>query len=296
MLRGRSDETASQMTPEPAPAQAADVPRLTVVVPTKNSGRTLGPCLRSVRAQTVPVQLIVVDNYSTDNTREVAEPLADLVLVQGPERSAQRNAGWRAGRGAAVAFIDSDMRLEPELAEQSLALLAGDDGLGAVVLPELAFGEGYFAACRSLEKRLYLGDTGVEAARVFRREALEGVGDYDERLTGPEDWELPDRVVAAGWRLGRTAGHVWHDEGRVRFSQQFSKKRYYGRGVRRYRELVPPERRRGVSRSSLLNLRALAANPLHAPGLVALKVVEAAGIAAGAAQAARGDRRTGQSR
>jgi len=264
--------------------------RLTVVVPTRNSDRTLEACLASVREQTVPVGLVVVDNFSADRTAAIAARFADRVLVLGPERSAQRNAGWRMAGGEAVAFVDSDMRLEPTLAQESLALLEARPRLGAIVLPELAFGEGYFAACRALEKRLYVGDITVEAARVFRTEALAEVGGYDESLTGAEDWELPDRVVAAGWQLGRTQSQVWHDEGRVRIGRQFAKKRYYGQGVRRYHERIPPERRRAVSRRSLLDPVALAHDPLHAAGLIALKLVEAAGIAAGVVQEARATR------
>lgn len=266
-------------------------PRLTVVVPTKNSARTLEACLRSIREQTVAVELFVVDNSSSDGTVGLASRWADHVLTLGPERSAQRNAGWHAGGGVVVAFIDSDMTLEPRVAEESLDALDARPNVGALVLPELAFGDGYFAACRSLEKRLYLGDTTVEAARVFRRAALDQVGGYDEALTGPEDWELPDRVVAAGWKLGRVQARVWHDEGRVRVGQQFAKKRYYGRGVRDYRKHVPPERRRPVSRPSLVNPAVLARDVAHVPGLIVLKLVETAGIAWGASEGALAARR-----
>ncbi len=269
--------------------------RLSVVVPTKDSARTLGECLASVRSQTLEVELIVVDNASGDATAELAESYADAVLTQGPERSAQRNAGWRYSTGSAVAFLDSDMTLEPDVLRQSLEVLNDRPRVGAVVLPELAFGVGYFAACRALEKELYLGDANVEAARVFRRSALEQVGGYDEDLTGAEDWELPDRVVDAGWELGRTTSHVWHDEGTVHIGAQFAKKRYYGRGVRRYVSQVPSERRRQVSRRSLIAPRRLARDPLHAAGLMALKVVEAAGVAAGVVEASLSERRTGGS-
>src|SRR5581483_9547513 len=67
-----------------------------VIVPTRNSERTLESCLRSIRAQSVPTQIVVVDNCSTDRTAEIARRFADITLIQGPERSAQRNAGWRA--------------------------------------------------------------------------------------------------------------------------------------------------------------------------------------------------------
>lgn len=265
--------------------------RLTVVVPTRNSGRTLEACLRSIRAQTVPVELLVVDNHSTDETLAIAHAYADEVLIAGPERSAQRNAGLRAAAGEVVCFIDSDMLIEAPLAEQALAAFSADPHVGAVVLPEFAFGQGYFAQCRALEKRLYLGDATVEAARAFRRVALSEVGGYDEDMTGAEDWELPDRVERAGWRLLRVKARVWHDEGRVRIRHQFRKKRYYGGGVRRYTATVPTEHRRPISRRSLLNPVALLHDPVHAPGLLALKVVEAAGVAAGSLQQARHERR-----
>lgn len=136
------------------------------------------------------------------------------MLDGGPERSAQRNAGWRAGHGEAVAFIDSDMGLDPAVAEESLALLQARLEVGASVLPGLACGAG-FAACRALEERLCVGEAAVDTARVFRAAALAEVGGYDESLTGLKDWELPDRVLADGWELARTTGHVWHDESRA---------------------------------------------------------------------------------
>ena len=60
---------------------------VSVVVPTRNSARTIERCLRSIRAQSHPeVELIVVDNDSDDATPELAVGIADLVLHAGPER------------------------------------------------------------------------------------------------------------------------------------------------------------------------------------------------------------------
>ena len=80
-------------------------PLVSVVVPTRNAGRTVETCLRSIRAQTWPaLELIVVDNGSTDATWAVARRHADLALRGGPERSAQRNQGiaHAAGEGSAT--------------------------------------------------------------------------------------------------------------------------------------------------------------------------------------------------
>ncbi|MHB1800287.1 MAG: glycosyltransferase family 2 protein [Actinomycetes bacterium] len=255
---------------------------VSVVVPTLNSARTVEACLRSVRAQTwTSVELIVVDNSSQDATVEIARSLADRVETWGPERSAQRNRGWRLSHGAIVAFIDSDMVLEPEVLAEAVDVFTDHADTGVLVIPELACGVGFLASCRALEKELYVGDANVEAGRLFRREALHAVGGYDEALVAGEDWDLADRVVAAGWRTGRVSSVVWHDEGRISLRRAFQKKRYYGRAMLPYMSAAA---RRRVPRPSLLRPDRLIEAPRQAAGLAVLKVVEAAGIGVGLAE------------
>jgi glycosyltransferase involved in cell wall biosynthesis len=264
------------------------VGRVSIVVPTRNSARTLRATLASARAQAgAEIELIVVDNRSTDETPRIAAELADRVERWGPERSAQRNRGWRVASGELVVFLDSDLALEPGVAREALALFAGEARIGAAVIPEHAHGVGFLAACRGLEKRLYLGDRDVEAARIFRREALAQVGGYDESLDAFEDWELADRVEAAGYALGRVASRAWHDEGRVSLRRAFGKKRSYGRHLARYVDARPRRRRRLLRLGMLSDPRPLARRPDLAAGLVALKGCECAGLLIGAAQGRR---------
>jgi glycosyltransferase involved in cell wall biosynthesis len=64
-------------------------PLVSVIIPTRNSGTTLANCLQSVKDQTYPnIELIVVDNFSTDNTQEIARTYTDHVYERGPERCA----------------------------------------------------------------------------------------------------------------------------------------------------------------------------------------------------------------
>jgi glycosyltransferase involved in cell wall biosynthesis len=267
-------------------------PLVTVVVPTKNTARTLERCLASVRAQTYPnVELIVVDNRSNDATMSIAEKCADQALTGGPERSAQRNQGWRAGKGSYAIFIDADMVLGEEIVGEVAEAFEKDGSLGAVVLPELAFGEGFLARCRELEKRLYLGDPRVEAARAFPRPVLEKTGGYDEAVTGFEDWELPDRVKAAGYRVGRINAVVMHDEGRISLRRAFAKKRYYGHWLPMYRKVKRAAPARGLARPALLNQPLqLLRSPHHSVGPAVLKGAEWSGMALGAFEGRRGKR------
>src|SRR5215471_11855341 len=169
-------------------------PHVSFVVPTRNSDRTLRACLASIRVQDLPdVEIVVVDNHSTDETVSIADELAHVVIVQGPERSAQRNAGAMASNGEVLVFIDSDMVLAPGIASE-LAALFEVRSVDAAVLPEVVTGSSFWERCRAIEKKAYLNDATVEAARAFRREVFLEAGGYDETLTGPEDWELPDRI------------------------------------------------------------------------------------------------------
>lgn len=253
--------------------------RVSFIIPTRNSVRTIAACVASAVDQRGDVEVIVVDNHSSDGTPAVATRAgAHLVLRGGPERSAQRNQGFAASTGAAVVFIDSDMVVHPGVADDIRLAFAADPAVGGLVLPEHAFGEGYLAGCRAFEKRAYVGEAGVEAARAFRATAAKELGGYNEFITGLEDYELPDRLEAAGWSVGRTAAGVDHDEGRVRLRPLFAKKRYYGQmsaGVTGFNW------GRRTRRSPARLAREAVRDPLHAPGFLLLKAVDAAGLLTG---------------
>ena len=257
---------------------------VSVIVPTRNNAATIERCLRSIRDQTHPeVETIVVDNGSSDGTRDLAQPLADEVLEAGPERSAQRNAGARAAGGDFLVFVDSDMTLEPEVLADCVR--AARDGALSVVIPERSFGEGYWTRAKVLERDCYLGDETIEAARFFTREAFDRVGGYDEAIVaGPEDWDIHQRVAALGGRVGRSGAIIWHDEGRLRLRETMATKYYYGQSTSVYLR-KHPERARAqltVARPAFLrHWRALAARPHLAAGMIVMKALELGSGAAG---------------
>ncbi|MCP3989767.1 MAG: glycosyltransferase, partial [Actinomycetia bacterium] len=224
-------------------------PQASFVVPTFNSARTIDACLASIVAQRdARVELIVVDNHSTDGTVELAQSWTPSVETFGPERCAQRNHGARVAAGDTIIFVDSDMVLEPNVAREALEVLDQDQALGSLVIPERAFGSGPWIGARRLEKDSYVGDASVEAARVFRRAAFDQVGGYDEALLAAEDWDLADRVVGTGWSTSRVTSVAWHDEGRISLGVMFAKKRYYGATYGAYRRRRQQGRSIGVGR------------------------------------------------
>ena len=262
--------------------------RITAIVPTRNSGRTLAACLGSLQHQTHPdVEIIVVDNASTDDTPTLARQMAHVVVDRGPERSAQRNHGAALATGEVVLFVDSDMVLEPTVLADIAETFGTRPGIGAVIIPERSFGVGFLASCRVLEKSLYVGQDDVEAPQAFRREVFELVGRWDETLTAAEDWDLADRTRAAGVGIARITSWIWHDEGTISLRAQFTKKQYYGRWVAEYLSREPRARRH-LSRTGIAaQAPTLLRSPVRTGGMVALKAVETAGLVVGMRRAHR---------
>lgn len=208
--------------------------KATVIVPTKNSSRSLEACLKSIRTQSyAPIELIVIDNFSTDATSEIAAKYADRVITKGPERSAQRNEGARQGTGDYLAVIDSDMVLEPGVIEACVHEMEADSKTSGIVIPEESFGEGFWAECKRLERSFYVGVSWMEAARFFRRAAFLEEGGYDETLVSGEDWDLSQRMAKRG-PLARIEPRILHDEGRLTLSGTVRKKWYYASAFKRY--------------------------------------------------------------
>lgn len=87
---------------------------ISVIIPTLNEEETIGACLASIAAQSIPretYEIIVVDGGSTDRTCEIAAPFADRVVPQ--ERKGiggARGDGANAARGEVLVFTDADTR------------------------------------------------------------------------------------------------------------------------------------------------------------------------------------------
>src|SRR3990172_8271100 len=93
-------------------------PLVTVVIPSHNYARYVGDAVQSVLAQTyVPVEVIVVDDGSTDDTLQVLARFGDRIRVlrlPGHGVAHARNAGLRAAMGEFIVFVDADDVLLPD--------------------------------------------------------------------------------------------------------------------------------------------------------------------------------------
>ncbi len=208
-------------------------PIVSVIVPTKNSSRTLKRCLESIRNQTYPhIQIIVVDNFSTDDTGSIAKKFANEHYLMGPERCSQRNYGVAKSKGTFVAIIDSDMYLSPNVIESAVTTLSQEDVAG-VVVPEVSIGNGFWAKCKALERSFYVGQPYMEAARIFRKSDFTAIGGYNESMVSGEDWDLSQRIAVMG-KLVSIQPLINHDEGKISLLRTVGKKYYYASHFEKY--------------------------------------------------------------
>ena len=153
-----------------------NTPLISVIVTTRNNHQTLDACLRSIAAQSYGnIELIVVDNNSSDDTKDIAKRYTKLVFDKGPERSAQRNFAVAKASGDYVCIIDSDMELSEDVIASCVETVT-EHKYGAVIIPEESFGEGFWAQCKKLERSFYVGVDWIEAARFFDKKIYHQAG------------------------------------------------------------------------------------------------------------------------
>ena len=209
-------------------------PLVTVIVTTRNNHETLEACLASIDVQNYsPIELVVVDNNSTDDTKAIAKRHTSQVYNKGPERSAQRNYAFRRSKGEYLLIIDSDMELDVDVVSACMRVALNDPNVGGVIIPEESFGEGFWAQCKRLERSFYVGQDTIEAARFFTREAFRKAGGYSEDMTGGEDWDLSRRVGSLA-AIGRAAAYIHHNEGHLYFGKTARKMYYYAQHAVEY--------------------------------------------------------------
>lgn len=174
-----------------------------IVVPAYNAAATLNECLEACLAQTVPVEVIVVDDGSTDETAAIAQRHPVTYLHQdnaGP--AAARNFGARAAKAGVLAFTDSDCLPDPRWIEKLLGAFkygaAGVGGTYGIANPESLLARLIHAEIRLRHAGLngevdFLGSFNV----AYDREQFWDAGGFDEdfRAASGEDNDLAYRLA-----------------------------------------------------------------------------------------------------
>jgi glycosyltransferase involved in cell wall biosynthesis len=258
---------------------------ITVILCTYNRCRSLAKTLESLAKSTLPEsmawEVLVVDNSSTDQTRDVVDRISDRVAGRfrylfepQPGKSYALNAGVCAARGEILAFVDDDVVVEPTWLQNLTApLLEGDywAGSGGRTLPSAPFSPppwlpdsmgGIFCAHFDLgDKAGQLDRAPYGANMAFRREMFEMYGGFRIDL-GPspnkdvprpnEDTEFGRRLMAASEHLRyEPTALVYHPVLEDRLTKEYFLTFWFDYGRATIRELVPRPNICGIHRSYL---------------------------------------------
>ncbi len=171
--------------------------RISVIIPTYQHAQTIGACLESLFAQTVPpAEIIVVNDGSTDGTEEVLQPyLNRITLINQENRRAAvaRNRGFQASTGDFVIFCDADVRMRPDMLQKMCEALETHPGAG-YAYSAFRFGWKKFSSY-PFDAELLRRMNFIHTTALIRRAAFPG---YDESLRRFQDWDLWLTMLEAG--------------------------------------------------------------------------------------------------
>ncbi len=173
------------------------MPKISVIIPTYQHGDTIETCLLSFFNQTFKdLEIIVVNDGSTDNTKEILEKYRDRVKIINQENlgaPAARNKGFRESTGEFVIFADADVNAKPEMINKMLEALEKH--------PEASFAYSSFMwgkkkfPLRVFDAEALKKINFITSTTLIRREHFPG---WDEKLKKFQDWDLWLMMVEKG--------------------------------------------------------------------------------------------------
>lgn len=224
-------------------------PIVSVIVYTRNSDHTLDKSLENLRQQTYKnIEIIVVDNNSTDQTKKVARKYTSLVYNKGPERASQINFGVKKAKGKYIFHTGSDIDRDRDLIEQAVAKME-EEGFDAIYLNVLTKlqSNNIWEKVRALERKIYYREKGMSAARIYKKSVFLKIGGVDENIGGAsDDLDFQDKIDSGGFRTGlidakeytlreyasyytiitRSLYYGWYLNGYLKKNSERSKKQY----------------------------------------------------------------------
>ena len=190
-------------------------PRISIIIPSYNSEKTISRCLEALRHQSLPrseYEIIVIDDGSLDNTQQILNSMPDIRAYfqnnDGP--SSARNFGVKQSQGEIIVFTDSDCIPDPDWLDKLTAPLAQPEVAGSkgvyrtrqkgliARFCQKEFEERY----RHLSQYQYIDFVDSYSA-AFRKDAFYSVGGFDTEFPLPnnEDVELSYKLASRGYKM-----------------------------------------------------------------------------------------------
>ena len=250
---------------------------VSVLVPTKNSEKYLEKCLVSIKRQSYPkIEIIVIDNFSQDKTLKIAKKYTKKVFQKGPERSAQLNFGAKKAKGKYLYRVDSDFVVDKHHIKNMVEKCERESFDAIATFNRSDPRKSFWAKVKNLERETYREEDLILASRFLTKKAFEQVGGFDEELIAAEDYDLQNRLLKAGFKIGKVKTADTHLGEPDSIWQIAKESFYYGETLAKYLRKHP---QRGLKQaipirpSYLKHWKDFAQHPFLTLGLFLMKLV-----------------------
>lgn len=185
----------------------SETPLVSIIIPTYQHAKTIALCIESVLRQSYwPIEIIVVDDGSTDNTQEVLKQFGKKVRVITQKNSGSnpaRNRGLADAVGEFVIFTDADVIMKSKMIEQFVKKLVSHPE-ASYAYGGFRFGWKTFPGVRFNAKELRKMNF-VHTTSLVRRSDFPG---FDEKIKRFQDWDVWLTMLEKG-RVGVLVPGVW---------------------------------------------------------------------------------------
>ncbi len=183
------------------------MPEISVIVPSLNEEKYIGKAMQSLRDQAFKdYEIILVDNCSTDRTREIAKKYARILKDKRKGVGLARNLGSRIARGKILLFLDADTVASKGLLSEYKNAFSSDEVVAATgpILPlektsrfvRISY---KFVSILFVRLSIFFGRPSIVGSNfAVRRSAFEKAGGFDEKLLTYEDWNLSNKLKKYG--------------------------------------------------------------------------------------------------
>lgn len=182
--------------------------RVSIIIPTHNRATLLPRAINSAKEAGENVEVVVVDDASTDETPSVCRAIPGITYIRLDRNGGQanaRNVGISASAGEFIAFLDDDDIRLPGSIDRQVEILAANDRLG-FVYGQVLFGDPVqcvptgevrpsHCPTGDLFWLILKGNYIYVPSVIARKRALEAVGLFDPTLPPLEDWETWIRIA-----------------------------------------------------------------------------------------------------
>ena len=201
--------------------KGSEKPKVSIIIPTYNSGKTLAKCLKSIHDQSYTFyEVIIVDSFSNDNTLKTAKEFEAKIIQQKCNPALARNIGVANSTGKYILFLDSDQVLSKSVIEECVKKCRNEK-VGMVRIPEVFIGKSFWSRCSAVWKNYYEKVEQLYGAsenlvhgepRFLIKEQITRVGMLDAALLWGEDYDLYEKLKKANIKEASCKSKLYHYE------------------------------------------------------------------------------------